>query len=197
MRKLTLWIALLSVIALACGTTTVVTPTVDINSIVAQTMAAYTVEALLTQAASPSLTPIPPTDTPTETPTPTSTPQEVAPNPLPATNTGILLYNDQCFNFDNGQTALAPDAQCDVWLAEPALFRQVNGAQLSGYNVSFTPPTRSQCISATFDPTDLAIQTDLHMCFHTNEGQVGFIVVRQYLGSMPFTGIVFDYWVFQ
>jgi hypothetical protein len=111
--------------------------------------------------------------------------------------TGVILNNGECFNFDNGQVVPAPDAQCDVWLVEPALFRQVNGAQLSGYNVSYEPPTRSHCVSATFDPTDLAIQTDLNMCFHSNEGQVGFIVVREYRGSVPFTGIVFDYWVFR
>ena len=78
-----------------------------------------------------------------------------------------------------------------------ALFRQVNGSQLSGYAVSDQPPTRTRCVSAKFDPNDLAIQTDLYMCFHTNEGRVGFIVVRQYRGSAPISGVVFDYWVFR
>jgi hypothetical protein len=186
-------------VALACGTTIVVTPTTDMSGIVAQTMAAYTVEALLTQAAGPtqtqsatsSLAPSPTVFTPT------STPEEVAPDPLPVAYTGVILNNGECFNFDNGQVVPAPDAQCDVWLVEPALFRQVNGAQLSGYNVSYEPPTRSRCVSATFDPNDLAIQTDLYMCFHSNEGRVGFIVVREYRGSVPFTGIAFDYWVFR
>jgi hypothetical protein len=199
MRKLCLLLTLLGMVALACGTTTVVTPTTDVSGIVAQTMAAYTVEALLTQAAIPSETPSA-TPSPTPSPTvvtPTSTPEEVAPDPLPVAYTGVILNNGECFNFDNGQVVPAPDAQCDVWLVEPALFRQVNGAQLSGYNVSYEPPTRSRCVSATFDPNDLAIQTDLYMCFHSNESRVGFIVVREYRGSVPFTGIVFDYWVFR
>ena len=198
MRKLTPWIALLGMVALACGTMTVVTPTADVNGIVAQTMAAYTVEALLTQAAVPSETP---SATPSLTPsptlvTPTSTPEEVAPDPLPVAYTGVILNNGECFNFDDGAVSV-PDQRCDVWLQQSGLFRQMNGAQLSGYNVSYNPPTRSRCVSAKFDPTDLAIQTDLYMCFHSDEGQVGFIVAREYLGSAPYTGIVFDYWVFR
>ncbi len=165
------------------------TPTPDVNQIVIQTFAAYTVEAALTQGALPSAT-LPP-------PPPTETPEENAPNPLPATNTGIILNNGECFNLDTGAVAAAPDAQCDLWLVQPALFRQVNGAKLSGYGVSFTPPTRSKCAGAKFDPGDLAIQTDLHMCFLSNEGKVGFIVVRQYRGGVPSTGIVFDYWIFR
>ena len=184
--------------ALACGTTTVGTPTADVNGVVAQTMAAYTVEALLTQAAVPPETP---SATPSLTPspmaiTPTSAPEEVAPNPLPVAYTGVILNNGECFNFDDGAVSV-PDQRCDVWLQQSGLFRQMNGAQLSGYNVSYNPPTRSRCVSAKFDPTDLAIQTDLYMCFHSDEGQVGFIVAREYLGNAPYTGIVFDYWIFR
>jgi len=189
MHRLYLFLAALMLVALACGTTSPVTPTADINAIVAQTLAAYTVEAALTQAAGPSATPPPPAVT--------ATPEEVAPVPLPATHTGIILNNGECFNFDNGQVLTAPDAQCDLWLAGSALFRQLNGAQLSGYNVSYTPPTRSACVGGRYEPGDLAVQTDLHMCFISNEGQVGFIVVRQYRGGVPFTGIAFDYWVFR
>lgn len=206
MRRLLLPITLLAILALACGTTTVVTPTEDVNGIVAKTFAAYTVEAALTQAAVPSetLTPsptstetvAPPTETPTATSTPTATPEEMAPDPLPAAYTGIILNNGECFNFDNGQVVAAPDAQCDVWLAEPALFRQVNGLQLSGY-VTMEPPSRTHCLEGRYEPGDLAVQTDLYMCFITAEAHVGFIVVRQYIGSVPITGIVFDYWVFQ
>jgi hypothetical protein len=133
------------------------------------------------------------TDTlpPTETQEP---PVESAPDPLPAFNTGFMLNNGECLNFDNGQVG-APDADCDIWLVEPALFRQMNGAQLSGY-VTMTAPTRTHCKEARYEPDDLAIQTDLYMCFITNEGKVGFIVARSYLGGIPSTGIVVDYWVF-
>jgi len=205
MRKIYLFLALLTLIALACGTTTTVTPpTADVSSIVAQTLAAYTVEAALTQAVGatqpPPLPPATPTTLPTETPPPppplpTATPEEVAPNPLPMTHTGVILNNGECFNFDNGAVS-APDGQCDVWLYQSAMFRQMNGAQISGY-VTMEPPTRSHCAAGHYEPGDLAVQTDLYMCFFSNEGRIGFIVVREYRGGIPSTGIVFDYWVFR
>jgi hypothetical protein len=206
LRKIHL-LALLTVLALACGTsvTATATPVIDMDSIVAQTFAAYTIEAALTLAAAPpaASSPLPPPSATPEGATPTSppppppsaTPEEIAPAPLPATHTGIILNNGECFNFDNGQVT-APDAQCDVWLAEPALFRQMNSAQISGY-VTLTPPSRSQCATGRFEPGDLGVQTDMYMCFITNQGGIGFIVVRQYLGTVPSTGIVFDYWVFR
>jgi hypothetical protein len=209
MRKNFFVPAACAALALACGTTTtVLTPTVDLGTMVAQTLAAHPSVAAVTQAATSTLapsqpepdTPAPPpaTDTsapvpPTDTPAPTL--EENAPNPLPAMNTGIILNNGECFNFDNGQVTV-PDAQCDVWLAESALFRQMNGAQLSGY-VTQEPPTRSHCAAGRYESGDLAVQTDLYMCFITNQGNVGFIVVRGYRGAVPFTGIVLDYWVFR
>ncbi len=120
-------------------------------------------------------------------------PVEIAPDPLPAATTGIVLNHGECFNFDSGQVS-APDGECDVWLAEPTLFRQVNGMQLSGY-VTLTAPTRTYCVEGRYEPGDLAVQTDMYMCFITNEGQVGFVVVRNYLGQ-PISAIVFDYWLF-
>jgi hypothetical protein len=203
MKKIHL-LALLIVLALACGPIATATPVLDMDTIVAQTFVAYTVEAALTLAAAPpaASSPLPPPSaTPqgaasaSSAPPPASaTPEEIAPAPLPATHTGIILNNGECFNFDNGQVT-APDAQCDVWLVEPALFRQVNSAQISGY-VTMTPPSRSQCASGRYEPGDLGVQTDMYVCFITNQGDIGFIVVRQYLGTVPFTGIVFDYWVF-
>jgi hypothetical protein len=228
MRKLYFFIVLLMVVILACATTPA-TPAPEVNDIVVQTLAAYTVEAALTQGAGllattpavdititappPAVVTIitPGTLTPaidiTVTPSPSVTvtvvtpisvtPEEVAPSPLPVTNTGIILNNGECFNLDNGQVLAAPEAQCDLWLVAPAMFRQVNGAQLSGNNVSYTPPTRSKCVNGKYEAGDLAIQTDLHMCFITNLGALGFVVVRQYRGAVPFTGIVFDYWIFR
>ena len=204
MRKIYL-LALITILALACGTTATATPVTEIDAIVAQTLAAYTVEAALTpDTAPPPASPPPPVPSATleETvpsspplPPPSATPEEIAPVPLPAMQTGIILDNDECFNFDNGQTTV-PDTQCDVWLAQSALFRQVNGAQVSGY-VTLDPPSRSHCAAGRYEPGDLAVQTDMYMCFITNEGNIGFIVVREYRGGVPFTGIVFDYWVFR
>ncbi len=196
MRKIFLLLSVLGFIALACGGTATATPEPNVDDIVAQTMAAYTLEAALTQIALPSNTPIPPSPTSTEPPPVTATPQEVAPDPLPATNTGIILNNGECFNFDTGQVLVSPDAQCDVWLVQSALFRQVNGVKISGY-VTMTVPTRSMCAAARYETGDLAVQTDLYYCFISNEGNIGFIVARDYRGGIPSTGIVFDYWVFR
>lgn len=173
------FLVVLALLMAGCLPTLPASPTADVNSIVAQP---------------PTVTLPPPTEPPPPPDTPTATPEETAPNPLPVTNTGIILNNGECFNFDNGQV-IAPDAQCDVWLYQSAMFRQMNGAQISGY-VTMEPPTRSHCAAGRYEPGDLAVQTDLYYCFISNEGNIGFIVARNYLGGVPFTGIVFDYWVF-
>jgi hypothetical protein len=200
MRKLVVFAILVGMVGLACGTATAVPPTTDVNAIVAQTMAAYTIAAIQTQNANPTLTPVPPSATFTNTPNPptatfTATMQQIAPNPLPVGYTGVILNNGECFNFDSGAVSV-PDQRCDVWLFQSAMFRQMNGAKLSGY-VTQDPPSRDHCVNGKYEAGDLAVQTDLYMCFITDEGKIGFIVVRDYRGNVPFTGIVFDYWVFQ
>jgi hypothetical protein len=202
MKRFILAWATLGLIALACGSTPPVPPTVDVGGMVAQTMAAYTVDAVHTLAAVPSATPQPPTSTDTPAPTATATVitltptiEEIAPDPLPAGFTGIILNNGECINFDTGAIT-PPDAQCDVWLTGAGLFHQMNAAKLSGY-VTMTAPSRSHCIGARYEAGDLAVQTDLFMCFMTNENRPGYIVVREYRGGIPFTGIVLDYWVFR
>ena len=213
MRKLAFFLGFLAALSLSCSISGTSTPTIDVDEIVQQTLAAHTAAAAQTQVSAAGTqaaqtlaaytqlaqTPITqPSDVPpqaTDTPSPPPTPQENAPNPLPAMNTGIILDNGSCFNFDNGQVS-APDAQCDAWLMDNGLLRQMNGAKISGY-VTFEPPTRSDCASARYDPNDLAMQTDLYMCITSNEGLYGFMVVREYRGGVPSTGIVFDYWVFR
>lgn len=169
-----------------------------IETAVAQTLQISQLETAAAGVASePTKQPPPPEEKATEPAVATDTvapPAETAPDPLPASTTGVVLNNGECFNFDNGQVT-APDAECDVWLAEPALFRQMNDMLLSGY-VTLTPPTRTTCVEGRYEPGDLALQTDLYMCFITNEGRVGFVVVRSYRGD-PLTGVVFDYWVFE
>jgi hypothetical protein len=200
MRKVLVLICLVGIVGLACGTTTVVTPSIDVNNVVAQTMAAYTMAAVLTQGAIPSATSAASTETSTLTTVPatstfTPTLEQIAPDPLPVGYTGVILNNGECFNFDSGAVSV-PDQRCDVWLFQSAMFRQMNGAKLSGY-VTQVPPSRDHCIHGKYEAGDLAVQTDLFMCFITDEGQAGFIVVRQYRGNIPSTGIVFDYWVFR
>lgn len=201
MRKILAFLVALELTVLACGTTPALTanstpePTLDMDLAIAQTLtamaptidsnavltqAAATVETVLTQNAPAVSTPLP---------------VEAAPDPLPASTTGVILNNGECFDFDTGQVTVL-DAQCDVWLVESALFRQVNGAQLSGY-ATFLPPTRSQCLGGRYEPGDLAIQTDLYLCLITNQGFPGFVVARSYRGGVPATGIVFDYWVWR
>ena len=189
MRKLVFisMMAVIGVAILACGTGSTEL-TEDAGSYVTQTTAAGTAES--------ALTPI--SGSPTEnTATQTSTApvySEKAPDPLPATHTGIILNNGECFDFDTGAITTL-DANCDVLLAEPALLRQVNLAQVSGY-VTMTVPTHSSCAAAMFDPNDLVVQTDLFYCLITNLGNVGFLVPRSYVGGVPATGITFDYWIF-
>ncbi|MEX1247458.1 MAG: hypothetical protein WEA61_03155 [Anaerolineales bacterium] len=120
---------------------------------------------------------------------------DVAPDPMPAATTGIVLYGGECYDFDDGLVSGPDDDDCDIWMAEATLIRQMYGMQLSGY-VTLSAPTRSYCVEARYEPGDLAVQTDLYMCFITNKGSVGFMVAREYIGSMPIEGIVFDYWLF-
>jgi hypothetical protein len=153
-----------------------------VASSLAQTLAAQTSETPAIAAA---------TETGAE---PTVTANEAAPDPLPAANTGIEFSASLCFDFDSGAIS-APDSNCDLWAVEGALVRAINGASISGY-VTFSAPSKSDCISATYEPSDLAIQTDLYMCFISSQGTPGFIVARGYLGAAPFTGFVFDYWLY-
>ncbi len=212
MRRLFSLLALLALLALACGATSTLTPAPDVGNAVAQTLTALAVESILTQSAQtvesaltqaalpppPTQTFTPPpaaTDTPTVTPT--ATPEEMAPDPLPAAYTGVILNVGECFDFDTGQVSL-PDQRCDLWLDANINLHQINGALLSGY-ATFTPPSRSHCVSARHDPGyDVsAVQTDLYMCFTSSESRYGFMVAREYRGSIPYSGIVFDYWVFR
>jgi hypothetical protein len=160
-----------------------------------QTAVAQTLTALLTQTAAAQPPAATATETPTAAPADTSTPSEFAPDPLPASHTGVVLNVGECFDFDSGQVLTSAAAGCDMWQPEPALVRQMNGASISGY-VTFEVPSKSRCVAATYDPNDLAIQTDLYMCLMTNEGAVGFLVARSYLGGVPMTGFAFDYWLF-
>lgn len=154
-----------------------------------QTSVAGTVAAMATPTSEATATP---EATTTETATPT--PNEFAPDPLPASHTGVNLTAGDCFDFDNGQVT-APNGSCDMWAVEGALIRPMNGASISGY-VTMTAPSRNDCVAGQYEPGDLAIQTDLYMCFITNDGAVGFVVARSYLGSVPFSGFSFDYWTF-
>lgn len=187
------WLA--AILILSFGLSSCILTQSNIETAVARTLQ---ISQLETAAAAVGSQTAPIVEMSTETLAPTDTvasPAETAPDPLPASTTGVVLNNGECFNFDAGQVT-APDAECDMWLVEPALIRQMNGAQISGY-VTLTAPARTQCVQGHYETGDLALQTDLYMCFITNQGRVGFVVVRSYLGAVPFTGVAFDYWVFE
>lgn len=165
------------------------TPSMGVEDIANQTLVAATMQAVLVQATAGF-------PLAAETAAPAPPQAENAPVPLPAAQTGIPLKNGECFNFDSGQVVSSPDDQCDVWLVEPALFRQMNSARISGY-VTLSPPARTQCSSSLYETGDIAVQTDMFMCFITNQAGIGYIVVRAFQGEVPTTGVILDYWVFR
>ncbi|MGH2581273.1 MAG: hypothetical protein ACRDFQ_00060 [Anaerolineales bacterium] len=171
-----------AVLVLAVGCSGGTNPSAIATS-VAQTLAAQAAQATE-----------PPTSVPAATDTAALLANETAPDPLPAANTSIALNAGECFDFDTGAIS-TPDGDCDMWAVEGALVRQMNGAKMSGY-VTSAPPSNSYCILAAYDPNDIAIQTDLYMCFISNQGTPGFVVARSYIGSVPFTGFIFDYWLY-
>jgi len=151
---------------------------------------------------------VPPTDTPMPAP-PTNTnipptasntpipPDATAPSPLPASHTGIILNDGECYDLDDGNAPYVLDADCDILLVYPLILRPQNGAQLSGY-ADLTPPSLGTCMGKAFDAGDLAPNTDLYICFHTDEGNYGFIVQRP--DGAPFEvsshRLVFDWWLY-
>ncbi|NOY99352.1 MAG: hypothetical protein GXP40_09170 [Chloroflexi bacterium] len=187
-------------LVMACGSSTPAAPTPDVNLIVASTMMAYTAEAAQTQlAAQPSVVPPPPATSPAPTdvsPPPTAAPAETAPDPLPAFNTGIILYPGDCFDLDTGSVYHNVTADCDYLMVAPFLLRPQNGALLSGY-VSFEVPTLSHCQGAQLEAADLSPNSDLYMCARTNAGLYGFLVQRQDAPGAPPDRMIVDYWVFQ
>lgn len=154
----------------------------------------------LTLTAQPASTEPPPSDTPVPGPTSTSTPEpdETAPVPLPASHTGIILQHGECYDLDTGNAPYVMGPACDMLFSPPYVIQMQNGAQISGY-ATLTPPSLSHCVGATYEPGDLSPNTDLYLCFRTNEGHYGFIVQRP--DGAPFeissTRLVFDYWVFE
>jgi hypothetical protein len=85
MRKVSVPLLVFAIVVLACGPTTTGTPSVDVNSIVTQTMATYTIETMIpTRTATPTATAYPtPTATNTSALTATMTPvPTLTPEPL-------------------------------------------------------------------------------------------------------------------
>jgi hypothetical protein len=150
--------------------------------------------------ATPTPAPLPPpSDTPAPVPTPTDTPipDATAPSPLPMTHTGIILNDGECYDLDDGNAPYVLDADCDILKVYPQILRPQNGALLSGY-ADLTPPSLSDCMGKVFDAGDLAPNTDLYICFLSDEGHYGFIVQRP--DGAPFEisshRLILDWWVY-
>ena len=143
--------------------------------------------------------PVPPTNTVPALPPPTDTsvPDVNAPDPLPISHTGIILDDGECYDLDNGHAPHVLDADCDILLVYPQILRPQNGAQLCGH-ATLTAPSLADCEAAAYDPGDLAPNTDLYICFLSDEGHYGFLVQRH--DGAPFETashrLVFDWWVY-
>jgi hypothetical protein len=164
------------------------------------TAVALTMEA---QAGLPSAVPPSPTETAPSLPTllpstDTPIPDQFAPSPLPAANTGIILKEGECYDLDTGDAPYVLDADCDVLMVPIQILRPQNGAMLCGH-ATFDPPSLAQCQTAAYDAGDLAPNTDLYICFRSNEGRYGFLVQRH--DGAPFavasTRLVLDWWVYR
>lgn len=143
----------------------------------------------------------PPTDTPEPLLPPTDTPiplDPTAPSPLPMTHTGIILNDGECYDLDDGNAPYVLDADCDILKVPPQILRPQNGALLSGY-ADLTPPSLSDCMGKDFDAGDLSPNTDLYICFLSDEGHYGFFVQRS--DGAPFEisahRVIFDWWVYE
>jgi hypothetical protein len=93
--------------------------------------------------------PAPPTDT-TIPPTPTATPippDVTPPSPLPASHTGIILNDDECYDLDSGDAPYVRDDDCDIRSTIPATW----GPTPTGTSVS--SPTRAITASSSSAPT--------------------------------------------
>jgi hypothetical protein len=143
--------------------------------------------------------PVPPTDTSmAPAPTDTTPPDATAPSPLPVSNTGIILNEGECYDLDNGSAPYVLDGDCDILLVSILTLQPQNGAQLSGY-ADLSAPSLATCMGKAFDAGDLAPNTDLYICFLSDEGHYGFIVQRP--DGAPFDvsshRLVFDWWLYE
>ena len=184
----------LLLLALACAPATP-TATVPVEDLVG-TAVAQTQTAEAAETAPPVETTEPPPPLPTATDTPV--PDVTAPSPLSAMYTGIVIADGECYDLDDGNAPYVLDGDCDILLVYPQILRTQNGALLSGH-ATLDAPSRNDCSAAVFDGGDLAPNTDLYICFKSDEGHYGFIVQRH--DGAPFDvashRLVIDWWVYE
>ncbi|MBI4731586.1 MAG: hypothetical protein HY781_05570 [Chloroflexi bacterium] len=126
-------------------------------------------------------------------PTPTPSPDySYPPDPLPASNTGFILKAGECWDLDTMTPVI--DTFCDLALDSNGVLTPRNLALLGGTGRQ-SPPTLDTCRAETLASDPAAPLTDLHLCFQTNTGVYGFLVLRddQMLTNQQ---MVFDIWLF-
>lgn len=129
-------------------------------------------------------TPVPPTAAPMLNPPSEQQPVQQNPTapPVAANPTEASVYREQlnagtAYDLDN--FSVVQDASADFSLdADAWLLQFKNGAVISGYG-STSPYTKGECQSANMSADPLGWQTDLYLCFKTNQGRYGYIVVRE------------------
>ncbi len=117
----------------------------------------------------------------------TPRPQQPVPqNPtaplVAATSADAGIYNVQLeagASYDFDTFSAAQNATVDFSLSSDAgLMQPQNGAQMSGY-ADLSPFEKSECQAAVMSTEPLAWQSDLYICFKTNQGRYGYIVIRE------------------
>ncbi|MBN2045372.1 MAG: hypothetical protein JW757_10160 [Anaerolineales bacterium] len=186
-------VGILFALALACS----ISPQEpDSDQSVLATLVEATTSARLTHnAPQPTATPLPPaTDTPIPPAAATPDPSTVyAPDPLPAQYTGLIFETGACYNFDTYQPVAVDDLTRDICMPQYGLLEPQNGGLISG-SAPMEPPSKGYCINPNLLPDPVAVQTDLYLCFQTNQGTYGFFVAREY--QMDLDRVIFDLYLF-
>lgn len=125
------------------------------------------------------------------TPTPTAD-YSYPPDPLPPGSTGFILKAGECWDLDSMTPVI--DTFCDLALDNNGVLTPRNLALLGGTGRQ-SAPTLNTCRSEALASDPAAPLTDLYLCFQTNKGVYGFLVLRedQMLTNQQ---MVFDIWLF-
>ncbi len=168
---------------------------VDFDAMVAQTAA---VAMTQTAASSPRMeagSPQAGANLPEATAGPTVTPApdyRFPPDVLPAANTGYIFKAGECWDLDNMQPVI--DTLCDLAIDRNGILTPRNQALISGVG-RLDAPYLEQCQSDAVEQDPAAPLTDMYLCFQTNKGMYGFLVLRED-SMLKAQQMVFDVWLF-
>ena len=117
-------------------------------------------------------------------------PDVIAPDPLPAPNTGFVMTTGQCFDLDMYGVVPMTDTTCDFEL-EPFTLIPKNGSWFSNYGGQ-TAPSLNTCLAQIYSQDSFETLVDQYVCFHTNQFVPGFFVRREISPNI----YSFDFWLF-